>query len=123
MIQNLNSQVSINRVENALIVNIYSELYDEVITKLKAQLLKTVYNEHITGIIIDLSLVEIIDSFVLRVLVDIADMAKLMGAKTYFSGMKPEIVASLVDFGKEVSNIQVVLNVDEGLRKFKEMNL
>ncbi len=109
-------KISFSVNNKVLVVTVQEELFDETMEYMQEQILNTIYNKQLKGILIDVSGVQIIDSYISRMLVDIAKMAKLLGAKTLFTGLKLEIVASLVDLGGNVPNeISIVLNVDEGL--------
>lgn len=110
-----NTQSSFNVIGNVLLVSIQSELYDDSVADLREEILNQVYKERRTGVLIDVSNVEIIDSFILRMLVDIAKMTKLLGTELLFIGMKPEIVASLVDFGHISKEFRVAPSIDDGI--------
>ena len=108
--------ISMNVTANTLVVSIQTELHDDIISELQRQILTLICNKKLRGALIDVSGVKIIDSFILRVLIDIVKMAKLLNAKVLYTGLKPEIIATLVDFGDISSVIRVVLNIDEGLQ-------
>lgn len=110
-------KISFNITNRILVVSAHEELFDDTIAFLQQQVLARVYDKQLKGVLIDVSGVEIIDSFISRMLVDTAKMVKLLGARTLFTGLKLEIVASLVDLGGDMPQaIRIVLNIDEGLR-------
>ncbi len=100
--------------------SVQSELGDSAVDCLRRRVLDQVYENSLCGVLIDLSGVEIIDSFGLRKLVDIAKMTRLLGAETRFTGIRPEVVASLVDLGTVSSDFVVVADLDAGLAAFSE---
>lgn len=112
----MDNVASMNIANGILVVSVQAELYDETVERLQKQVLDLVHDKGLRGVLIDLSGVEIIDSFMLRMLMDTAKMVKLLGSNTLFTGIAPELVASLVDFGSISDDIRVVLNVEEGLQ-------
>ncbi|MCG8576762.1 MAG: STAS domain-containing protein [Flavobacteriales bacterium] len=105
-----------NISNNILVVSIQNEMYDEIVIQLQEQILEKVHEKRLKGVLIDVSGMEIIDPYTLKLLENTTKMIRLLGAKTAFTGIKPEIVASLIVFGNISANIKVVLNVDEGLQ-------
>ncbi|MBF0259884.1 MAG: STAS domain-containing protein, partial [Desulfamplus sp.] len=68
------------------------------------------------GLVIDVSAVSIIDSFLGRILVDTSKMAKLMGAESVIVGMKKEVVLTLIQLGLRMENLNTALSLEEGLK-------
>jgi len=67
------------------------------------------------GVVIDISGLEEVDTYVARVLADTARMAKLMGTRSVLVGMRPEVAATLVRMGYAMSGVETALDVDQGL--------
>ena len=97
-----------------LIVSIQIELYDEVITNIQKDILEKVFSAGLKGIIIDVSMVDLMDSYIGSAISDLAKMLNLLGAKTVLTGLKPEITAALVDLEFNFTDIDFALNIEEG---------
>ena len=67
------------------------------------------------GLIIDITAIDVVDSFLSRILIEIAGMARLMGVTTVLAGMQPEVAITLVEFGLELDKVHTVLNLEKGL--------
>lgn len=110
------SNVAMHITQGCLVVPIQAELYDEVILQIQRDILEKVSETGVRGVIIDVSGVDIIDSFIARTLSDTARMVSLLGATTVLTGLKPGVVASLVDLGLELKGVQTAINLEEGFR-------
>ncbi|HDJ37947.1 MAG TPA: STAS domain-containing protein, partial [Methanosarcinales archaeon] len=73
------------------------------------------------GLIIDVTTIDVLDSFITRVLVEIAKMANIMGVKTVLVGLQPAIAITLVEFGMELTGMHTSLNLEKGLEMLKEL--
>lgn len=107
--------VPILRVAGVLLVSIQVDLGDTVAEALQEDILQAISRTASTGLIIDVTGLEVVDSFVARVLVDTARMARLMGTETVIAGLRPEVAATLVRMGFDVSDIRAALDIDSGL--------
>jgi rsbT antagonist protein RsbS len=108
--------VPILRVAGVLLVSIQVDLVDTVATALQEDLLSEIGRTTADGLIIDVTGLESIDSFVARVIVDTVRMARVMGTDAVLVGLRPEVAATLVRMGFDTSEVQAALNIDEGLR-------
>ncbi len=106
--------VSYTQSNGVLIVSVQTELYGDMVLQLQKSILEHVYKEQLRGVLIDVSGVDILDSFAVRILIDIYKSVKLLGAKTLYTGMRPEVVASIIDLGIVVNEFMVVRDLDEG---------
>src|ERR1044072_3834739 len=93
------------RIGKNLIVPIQGDLHDQLIKDLQDQILGRIEQTMASGLILDVSALEFVDSFMARVLDDIAAMAALMGAKTVVVGMSPAIALILMDLGLQLSRV------------------
>lgn len=108
-------EVTILSIGNHVIVPVQIELHDHAARKLQMDILDRIEKIGAKGLIIDVSAVSIIDSFMGRLLVETAKMAKLMGAETVLSGMKKEVVLTLIHLGLTMKHLHTALNIEDGL--------
>jgi rsbT antagonist protein RsbS len=107
--------IPILRVGDNLLVTVQTDLHDAVAEAFQEDLLAMIEKTGAAGLLIDLTGLDIVDSYVARVLADTAKMARLMGTETVIVGIRPEVAATLVRMGYTMSGVRTALNVDEGL--------
>lgn len=107
--------IPILRVGDTLLVTVQTELHDAVAETFQEDLLAAIERTGAAGLLIDLTGLDIVDSYVARVLADTAKMARLMGTETVIVGIRPEVAATLVRMGYTMPGVRTALNVDEGL--------
>ena len=112
----MNSRIPILKVGRVLIVPIQVDMDDQTVIHLQESILAELERTGARGILIDISLLEMVDSFIGRMLSDIAAMARIMDARTVVVGMQPAVAITLVELGLELKGVETVLNVDEGFR-------
>ena len=110
------SRIPILKVGRVLIVPIQVDMDDQTVMHLQESILSELERTGARGVLIDISLLEMIDSFIGRVLSDIAAMARIMDARTVVVGMQPAVAITLVELGLELKGVDTVLNVDEGIK-------
>ncbi len=107
--------IPILRVGDNLLVTVQTDLHDAVAEVFQQDLLATIEKTGAAGLLIDVSGLDVVDSYVARVLADTGRMAKLMGTATVIVGIRPEVAATLVRMGYSMAGVRTALNVDEGL--------
>jgi rsbT antagonist protein RsbS len=107
-----------------LIALIQSALSDADLLRLRDELAERVGNFRTRGVIVDVTVLDVIDSFATRTLTTIAHMLKLRGAETVIVGIQPDVAFTMVQLGLTLEGVGTVLDLDEGLayldRKTKE---
>jgi rsbT antagonist protein RsbS len=111
------SGVAINIMRECLIVTIQTELYDEAVFQMQKEILEMVNKRDFNRLIIDLSQVEVLDSFLTQAIFDTAKMAALMGVKTVFTGLRPEVSASIIDLDINIKGIETTLTIEEAFQR------
>ncbi len=98
-----------------LLVTIQVDLYDQLAENLESDLINTINKHSSKGVLIDISAVSIIDSFMGRILGNIAVMSKIMDAQTVVVGMQPAVAITLVELGLSLNGVISALNVEKGM--------
>jgi rsbT antagonist protein RsbS len=109
-------RIPILKVGRVLIVPIQVDMDDQTVMHLQERILTELERTGSRGVLIDISLLEMVDSFIGRVLSDIAAMARIMDARTVVVGMQPAVAITLVELGLELRGVDTVLSVDEGIK-------
>lgn len=99
-----------------LIVSIHTALDDQQLTQLQRDILERVGRQRSRGIVIDVAAVDVLDSFAVRVLADLAYMARLRGARTVVVGIAPEVAIAMVQVAVQMPFVRTALDLEEGLQ-------
>lgn len=118
MLVDESSAIPLQLFGDIVIASVQADLSDDVLAEFRHELLETISRSNASGVLIDLSGVEIIDAGDFAALRATLDMASLMGARTVIAGMQPGVVASLIDLGVDSQGLAAVLNLEEGLAQF-----
>ena len=98
-----------------LLVTIQVDLYDRLALNLENDLISMVSKTGARGVLIDISAVTIVDSFMGRILGNIASMSRIMDAETIVVGMQPAVAITLVELGLTLQGVHTALNVEKGM--------
>jgi rsbT antagonist protein RsbS len=112
-------KIPILRMGNLLLVTIQVDLYDRLAESLEADLVFMIKKTGARGLLIDISAVSIIDSFMGRIIGNIATMSKIMDAETVVVGMQPAVAITLVELGLPLNGVLTALNVEKGMELLK----
>jgi rsbT antagonist protein RsbS len=107
--------IPILQIGRNLVVPIQGDLHDELIKELQAEILGRIERTNASGLVLDISALEFVDSFMARVLNDTALMAGLMGTRSVVVGMSPTIAIILMDLGLQLSRVPTARNLEKGL--------
>lgn len=108
-------QIPILKVGDCLLVSIQVDMHDRLAMSLQDDLTKKIVATRARGVMIDISALEIVDSFIGRMLSNIAAMSRVLDAVTVLVGMQPAVAITLVELGLELGGVHTALNVDRGL--------
>jgi rsbT antagonist protein RsbS len=107
--------IPILKMGEFLLVTIQIDMHDRVALKLQEQLTEKIVRTQARGVLIDISALEIVDSFIGRMLGTIAGMSRLLDAQTVVVGMRPAVAITLVELGLALPGILTALNVEQGM--------
>ncbi|CAL9354232.1 STAS domain-containing protein [Streptomyces sp. NPDC057838] len=108
-------QVPVLRLGDVLLVTLQGDLHDSTAQQLQQDLAETISRTGVHGVLIDISGVEIVDSFLGRVLAEIAAQAKLLAARTVVAGMRPAVAITLVELGLTLPGLRTALSTEAGM--------
>ncbi|WP_276496496.1 STAS domain-containing protein [Pontibacter litorisediminis] len=103
-----------------LLVTIQVDLYDRLALTLENDLISMVSKTGARGVLIDISAVSIVDSFMGRILGNIASMSRIMDAETVVVGMQPAVAITLVELGLTLQGVYTALDVEKGMELLQE---
>ena len=98
-----------------LLVTIQVDMHDRLATVLKDDLANRIAVTRARGVLIDISALDMVDSFIARMFGDIAQMARVMDAETALVGMQPSVAVTLAEMGVSLTGVRTALNVERGM--------
>ena len=108
-------QIPILKVGRCLLVTIQIDMHDKLALALQDDLTQKLVESGARGVLIDISALDLVDSFIGRMLSNIAAMALVLDAQTVVVGMRPQVAITLVELGLTLPGIQTALDFDRGL--------
>lgn len=108
-------RIPILRLGDILLVSIQVDLQDHVAVALQEDLAERIVEAGADGVLIDITALEIVDSFIGRMIATIASISKVLDAETVVVGMRPAVAITLVELGLSLSGVRTALDVDRGL--------
>ncbi len=114
-------RIPILRMGQFLLVTIQVDMHDRLAVQLQDDLTEKISECSSRGVLIDISTLEIVDSFIGRMLANIAAMARVLDAETVVVGMQPAVAITLVELGMSLSGVRTALNVETGMELLYEL--
>ena len=108
-------RIPILRMGRYLLVTIQVDMHDQLAMQLQDDLTTRIVAVKARGVLIDISSLEIVDSFIGRMISNIAGMARVLDAETVVVGMQPAVAITLVELGLSLEGVRTALNVDKGM--------
>lgn len=113
-------QIPILKIGDTLLVSIQVDMHDRLALQLQDDLTAKIVDTRARGVMIDISALEIVDSFIGRMLNNIAAMSRILDAITVVVGMRPAVAITLVELGLSLTGVKTALNVDKGLALIRQ---
>ena len=114
-------RIPILRMGDYLLVTIQVDMHDQLAITLQDDLTSAISRTGARGVLIDISGLELVDSFIGRMLANIAGMASILDARTVVVGMQPAVAITLVELGLSLPGIHTALNVDKGMNLLRSL--
>ena len=108
-------RIPILRIGNLLLVTIQVDMHDRLAMQLQDDLTSRISKIRARGVLIDISSLEIVDSFIGRMIANIAAMARVLDAETVVVGMQPAVAITLVELGLSLPGVRTALDIDRGM--------
>lgn len=115
-------RIPILKMGDILLVTIQVDMHDRLVMALQDDLTDKISKTNAKGVLIDISALEIVDSFIGRMIANIANTSKVLDAKTVVTGMQPAVAITLVELGLSLDGVQTALNVDRGIKLLNQID-
>jgi rsbT antagonist protein RsbS len=116
MTEALMTHIPILKMGNLLLVTIQVDMHDRLAMTLQDDLTERIVKDRASGVLIDISALDIVDSFIGRMISNTAAMARILDARTVLVGMQPAVAITLVELGLSLDGVRTALNVDHGIK-------
>lgn len=113
-------RIPILRMGRLLLVTIQVDMHDRLAMTLQEDLTTRIVSDRATGVLIDISALDVVDSFIGRMISNTAAMAKILDARTVLVGMQPAVAITLVELGLTLEGVSTALNVELGIKLLEQ---
>lgn len=113
-------KIPILKMDRFLLVTIQVDMHDRLAMQLQDDLTDRIVKTRTRGVLIDISSLEVVDSFIGRMISNIAAMARVLDAETVVVGMQPAVAITLVELGLSLEGVRTALNVDKGMALLRQ---
>lgn len=114
-------RIPILKMGRFLLVTIQVDLHDRLAMTLQDDLTDRIETTNAKGVLIDISALELVDSFIGRMIANISSMSRILDAQTVLVGMQPAVAITLVELGLTLSGVHTALNVERGMRLLRSL--
>ncbi len=112
-------RVPILKLGDILLTSIQMDLTDTDAQQFQTDVLHMVHDKNAKGLVIDITALDVVDSYMARILNDTAHMVRLLGAEVVLCGMRPAVAITLVEMGRELIGVETALNLEQGVEKLR----
>lgn len=113
-------KIPILKLYDYLLITIQVDLDDKTAVEFQEDLLNKIHQTGAKGVVIDLTAVDVVDSFIAKVLGDVVRMSDLIGAKVMLTGIQPAVAITLIDLGINMKKVRTALDLEQGLEKLQQ---
>ncbi len=113
-------RIPILRMGEFLLVTIQVDMHDQLALRLQDDLSNSIQKNASKGVLVDISTLEMVDSFIGRMVSDISGISKILGADTVLVGMQPAVAITLVELGLSLPGVATALNVERGMALLRQ---
>ena len=114
-------RIPILRMGDCLLITIQVDMHDRLALALQDDLTSKIYATGAKGVLIDISALEVVDSFMGRMIANMSAMSTILDARTIVVGMRPAVAITLVELGLELPGVQTALDVERGMHVLRSM--
>ena len=109
-------RIPILRMGNLLLVTIQVDMHDRLALTLQDDLTAQIERTAAKGVLLDISALDVVDSFIGRIIANLSRMARILDARTVVVGMRPAVAITLVELGLSLQGVETALDVERGMR-------
>ena len=113
-------RIPILKMGSFLLVTIQVDMHDRLAMTLQNDLTSRIVSDRACGVLLDISSLDVVDSFIGRMIANIASMSRILDAQTVVVGMQPAVAITLVELGMSLEGVRTALNVDKGMAMLQE---
>ena len=113
-------RIPILKMGEFLLVTIQVDMHDQLALQLQEDLTARISTDSATGVLIDISSLDVVDSFIGRMIANISAMARVLDAQTVVTGMRPAVAITLVELGMTLEGVLTALNVERGMALLRQ---
>lgn len=114
-------KIPILKMGKFLIASIQVDMHDQLALQLQEDLTSRIANTNAKGVLLDISSLDVVDSFMGRMIANIASMAKVLDAETVVVGMRPAVAITMVELGLSLEGVRTALDIERGMQLLEKM--
>ena len=114
-------RIPILKLKDTLLASIQTDLSDDDALQFQQDLVERSRDTEAAGVVIDITALDVVDSFMARVLNDTANMVRLVGSETVVCGMQPAVALTLIEMGRELVGVETALNLDQAVDRLDDL--